>query len=453
MALLDMHSQDCGKSELELFDIPSTQTSIEDSRYEPCYPLTSLDRGGPVELKYRGGDDEYLDLNDTYLYVRARILDEKGEELKATERVGEGAEARDQIPDKSVVFPVNYFLNSCFTQVEVFLNNKTVGSTNTLYPYRAYLETMLTYSPDSKKHQLVASLFHQDQGTMDAVDVEAAEPSNKGAKQRFDRCKFSKHFECVGRLHSEIFHQQKLLLSKVSLLVKLHRADRQFVLMSKLADQKYTISLDVVRLEVSVKKIASHVREAHEARLLTTNAKYPLRKVEMKFYSRGAHMNDLSEPNLVSGILPKRIILGLVSTEAFNGQKKKNPFNFQNYNLNYLAVRKNGQSSPYEPFNLDYGDNQYVMAYFSLLRSTRLMKANHSNAIQPLKGFKDGFALYGFDLTPDNTDGGNLNLLREGTISVDVRLKTPATESITIICYLEYDTIMEIDSNRNIHYE
>ena len=43
------------------------------------------------------------------------------------------------------------------------------------------------------------------------------------------------------------------------------------------------------------------------------------------------------------------------------------------------------------------------------------------------------------------------NLVREGNLSIELKLKETSTESITVVCYLEYDSIIEIDSDRNIH--
>ena len=50
------------KSELDLFAVPPTQTSIEDGRWVEHQPLTSLGSGGPIEFVIPGTGDAYLDL-------------------------------------------------------------------------------------------------------------------------------------------------------------------------------------------------------------------------------------------------------------------------------------------------------------------------------------------------------------------------------------------------------
>ena len=49
MSLLDEYSCDCLKSELDLFEVPPTNTSIGDCKFIQFYPITSTTIGGPIE--------------------------------------------------------------------------------------------------------------------------------------------------------------------------------------------------------------------------------------------------------------------------------------------------------------------------------------------------------------------------------------------------------------------
>lgn len=53
MALLDIGSVDVVKSELDIFSLPGTQTSVETTRVEACFPVTSID-SGPITFHYKG---------------------------------------------------------------------------------------------------------------------------------------------------------------------------------------------------------------------------------------------------------------------------------------------------------------------------------------------------------------------------------------------------------------
>ena len=161
-------------------------------------------------------------------------------------------------------------------------------------------------------------------------------------------------------------------------------------------------------------------------------------------------MSDLSEPNVVNGVLPKRIGFGLVSTDAFNGDLKKNPFDFQHFNAFRVCLKQNGISVPFDALTLDYGNNEYVLQYFLLMHSTGQWNKDRSKAIHPFRD-RDGYTMYAYNLTADQSHGSVFNLVREGNLSIEMKLKEPSTESITIVCYLEYDSIIEIDSDRNIY--
>lgn len=444
---IDDDSCDCLRSELELFSIAPTQTSIEESRYEKRGPTTTLDRGGPLEFKVHVGDDEYLDPGDSFLYIRAKIVDEHGAALREKNDNGE-------ILENAMVFPIANVGSSLFRQIDVSLNSQSVSSNDGLYAYRAYIENLLSFGNDAKKHQLAATMFNQDILEMDEHG-KLDESKNKGAKERFEKTKYSRSFECISFLHSEIFEQPKLLLNKVEMNVKLTRSDENFVLMAKEKDTKYQIVLEEGLLYANVKKIASHVRLAHEERLLTSNARYPVRRVKMKYFTKGPNRSDISEPNLSSGLMPRRIVWGLVATDAFNGTKHKNPFNFQHFGVNHIALRKNGRELPYNGMNLDFigsAENAYIMAYFTLIHGTNLWRKNISNNIHPNRDYKNGFTLYAANLLPDQSDGASFNLQEEGSLGLEIKLTKGTTESVTIICYMEYDSIIEIDKDRTVHY-
>ena len=76
-------------------------------------------------------------------------------------------------------------MHALFSQVEVYLNNKLVTPSSTLYPYRACMETVLNFSKDAKASHLTSALFYKDQaGKMVAVNPLAdAADANKGLKE------------------------------------------------------------------------------------------------------------------------------------------------------------------------------------------------------------------------------------------------------------------------------
>ena len=184
-----VHRQSCEgvKSELDLFAVPPTQTSIEHGGWIEHQPITSLDSGGPIEFVVPGAGDAYIDLANTYLLVRAKVVR------------GVGTDIADDAP----VAPVNNWLHSLFSQVDVHLNDTLVTPSSNTYPFRAYVETLLSYGAEAKKTQLTSQLWYKDTaGHMEATHENGG---NAGLVERRRHIAGSRVVEMMGRLHVDLF--------------------------------------------------------------------------------------------------------------------------------------------------------------------------------------------------------------------------------------------------------
>ena len=146
MALVHPNSCECTKSELDLFEVPPTQTSVEHGYWEQKGLTSALTDQGPYEFAVSGAGDEYIDLANTYLFVKAQIVADDDTALDA------GADAG----------PVNLWMHSLFSDFSVSLNEKLVSPPTSLYPYRAYIETLLSYGPAAKESQLTGVMWYKD---------------------------------------------------------------------------------------------------------------------------------------------------------------------------------------------------------------------------------------------------------------------------------------------------
>ena len=66
-------------------------------------------------------------------------------------------------------------------------------------------------------------------------------------------------------------------------------------------------------------RLTSKVRDAHSEALQIAPARYPLTRCEVYHTTIGMNKFDEICDNVVIGTLPRRIIVGLISVEAFNG--------------------------------------------------------------------------------------------------------------------------------------
>ena len=138
----EWNSCECTKSELDLFEVPPTQTSVEHGYWEQKGLTSALTDQGSYEFAVSGVGDDYIDLANTYPFVEAQIMDDADTALDGGADVG----------------PVNLWMRSLFSDVSVSLNENLVSPPTSLYPYRAYIETLLSYGPAAKQSQLTGVL-------------------------------------------------------------------------------------------------------------------------------------------------------------------------------------------------------------------------------------------------------------------------------------------------------
>ena len=265
-----IHQQSCEgvKSELDLFAVPPTQTSIDEGQWIEHQPMTSLDSGGPIEFVVPGTGDAYIDLANTYLFVRAKIIR------------GVGTNIADDTP----VAPINNWLHSLFSQVDVYLNDTLVTPSSNTYPFRAYVETLLSYGAEAKKTQLTSQLWYKD--TAGHMDTTQENGGNAGlARRRRRHIVGSRVVEMMGRLHVDLFMQDRFLLNGVTVRVRLVRSKDTFSLMAGGANPDYKVCIVDAVLFVRKAVLSPTVQIAHIQALTKGTAKYPLRPVDCKVYS------------------------------------------------------------------------------------------------------------------------------------------------------------------------
>jgi hypothetical protein len=129
------------------------------------------------------------------------------------------------------VGPVNLWMHFLFSDVSVSLNEKLVSPPTSLYPYRAYIETLLSYGPVAKESQLTGVMWYKDTPGHQYNRT----TDNKGFTSRKALTAQSKSVQMLGKLHLDLFCQEKYLLNHVNLNIKLRRCRDVFALMADAA--------------------------------------------------------------------------------------------------------------------------------------------------------------------------------------------------------------------------
>ncbi|XP_044005562.1 uncharacterized protein LOC122850488 [Aphidius gifuensis] len=437
MSFLHNNSCECTKSELDLFTIPPTQTTIEDSTWAYYNPISSMSDDSQIEFHVPGTSEEYIDLPHTLLKIRAKIVDKNGAAAPATDAVG----------------PIDLTLHSLFEKVDVLFNQKLVSASNGTYPCRAYIETILNYGYDATNSHLQLALWYPDTpGRMNTNSVAAADAKNEGLVARCVHTNAGKQFKMIGHLHVDVFNQEKFLLNGIEMKINLTRSKQEFCLMDASNDKDYKIQILEASLIVRRVKLNPHIMIAHAKALAKTTAEYPLTRVEVKSFLLTAGILGNCLANIIIGTLPKRVVIGFVDNRGFNGNRLHNPFYFQHFNINFLCLYVDGKQIPGKPLQPTFFNNIFdAEAYHTLFSATGIHFGDHGMQIDR-DSYRKGYTLFASDLTPDLSahSAGHWNLFKSGSLRIEVRSSEALAQVVNCLVYAEYDNIIEIDSSRQV---
>ncbi|MCP4458743.1 MAG: hypothetical protein GY816_12080 [Cytophagales bacterium] len=421
------------KSELDLFAVPPTQVAIEKGYWVEVFPKNTVTNDGPYEFEINS-DPMYLDFSSNMLYMLVRVVK------------GDGGEVAKE-DEKFIIAPINLFGKTFFKQVKVWLNSKLAYDSGDTYAYRAYLETLLNYGSDAKSTQLQASMYAKDTaGKMLDAD-------NDGYNTRAEYANESRHVELMAPIHTDIFNQDRLMLNRMSVRLELHRNSNAFSLMG--SANHGDCKVEVIKMSWFVRKveILNSLSLSLEANLNKHVAKYPIRRIVCKTLHINGGRRDSPNNVLFSGQVPRRMIIGCVDKDSFFGSYRHNPFNFKNFSITHIRVTAGDVTYPRNPMVFDFANKRYTRAYMGLFEALNMVNEDKGNSIC-YDDYLNGYCMFGFDLSPDCSDGSHWQLIREGSTSISIEFGTDTPASgIKVIVLAEFDNLMTIDKWRNVFFD
>ena len=114
---------------------------------QEIYPTTSLDKNC-IEFEFQTDRNYYVDLRQTYLALKLKLVRGRGYETYNTKEVkkehkeeakAEEEETVEEDGPVPLVIHVNNILHSIFSNVEVYINNQQIYNSNGLYAHKSYI--------------------------------------------------------------------------------------------------------------------------------------------------------------------------------------------------------------------------------------------------------------------------------------------------------------------------
>lgn len=435
MAFLSSDNQDIAQPmELSLFASPTNQVAVEKVYFTEARPISSIGVSDtPIEIVVSGSGAEYIDFKRSKLYVKARILKADGSTMAANEKTG----------------IVNLPLQSMFSQMDVYLNNKLVSFNTNNYPWKAYLKTILFSGKDELYSQKQSELFYKDEGNIN--DANAYNGGNAGLVMRYAYTQQSKVFELEGNLMEDIFDTDKYLINGVDVYIKLFRSSAPFVIISANSTPAYKIELLDVVYKVAKVRVDPGVLLNHSKQIEATPVKYTLTRNELKMNTIPKGSTEFYWDNIFPQAIPDRIVVGLVDQKAVNGDYTTNPFNFEHMGLTDVGIYINGESVPGRPLKTDFSAGLYSDAFVRLFEASGKWK-NDAGLIISRDDFGKGYSLFVFTVDPCGFGDEYLNLIRRGNTRLELKFKQATSKAVNAIVFATFSSLLEIDKSRDINY-
>ena len=422
--LIDSSSRSCGSTALNVFQTRPTNVAINHSLYNEILALNPLDNP-PFHFRISPGDG-YLDLSRTYLKTEFKLI-----KYDVTSKSWKNIEATDKVS-------VNQSLGSSFVRnVKVLINGREIFNSNSLYSFKAIMDTELSHTRAYKETYLQASGYYPDN----------ALPTNETGSGFIARQKpflGGKSVEYISKLFVDLFNQELYFLNSTEIEIEITPNSQEFNLIVGDAT-KYKLSIESCKLFVKSVFLMDGLNLELAAKLETEPARYGIIRTEMKSLMITEGRQQFVA-NIFQEQVPRRLTIALVKYNYFKGQESSSPFCFEPHNVKDISVQFNGKSFP--NVNYNFKNNNYTRAFHDLYEHLGFANSTESNGIS-LDEFESRLCFFVFNLTNSQETDNCFELIKSGTTSVQINFSSPVPAGgLAMIIYGEHDGMIICDKNR-----
>ena len=212
---------------------------------------------------------------------------------------------------------------------------------------------------------------YEEDASLDVTDPKLANSGLKAVEANFNN---SKVVRLIGRLHSDLWHQENLIPNGIKLDVQLVPARSAFFIKTAAPDREqvlYKYHIVSARFLIQFKELSGSLVKTHKEMLMAENKKsiIPHTKVSMKTLNIPSRVTSYTFDNVFKGKLPDRVALAMVPDAQATGSYWANPFNFQNFGFKDIALSANSQLSQPIPLESNFATHEYLREYLSVVEA------------------------------------------------------------------------------------
>ena len=314
------------------------------------------------------------------------------------------------------------------------------------------MQNLLTYSHDTKDKG-----FLRCEGWSSDEADKFENLSGDGVATRKKWLENPIHLAAVPKI--DIAQQHRLLPDGMNITLKFIRAENGFTLLdlppaptgtatadSNTGSYKIIIQEATFRVKKVVLSSDEQLRLIKEMRIRPFEI--PFRRGDVTAHSIAPGVFNKTIERVFEGQLPRKIIMGLVRGDAYNGDINKSPFLFQDFNVTELQCYCNGVSVENKPYKPDFKHSNYSREYLALCDSIGSWRLDHSPGIS-YEDYGKGCTFYSFNVAPD-TNCQFTNVSNSGNISFEIKFLEALDHSVCVIIYAEFDSVIYINESRQV---
>lgn len=405
----------------DIFSSGSVEKAMSRGYEQEIHTNAAVTSDGPFEF-YIPPTADYIFLPHTRLYVRGKIS-----------RVDATATAAI---DYSIV---NLFPHALFRQVDVSISGLNTSSQDFLYPYKAFFETLFSYSDHAKKSHLkgCSGWIVDTPSNQDVIG-----DGNNGYKERKELVKDGREFDFCVPLHADILQCAKLVPPNTSLKINLSRMNDAFSLMCAAGTE---IKIEISHLSLFIRKIipTEYIRGLYDSTLDKKPVILPFSRSIIKRESIAQNSSNV-HLTLFNGELPRQILICFVRSDRLDGRKQLNPFKFDHFSVRYINLRVNGMSEPCKPYEPNFENGRISRELRALYDNTGILTGDTGYGITRSE-FLNGLTFFAWDTTADHCNGFHNHEKKMGrSVDLDVAFTTALESPVNILIYATYETSIKL---------
>ena len=284
------------------------------------------------------------------------------------------------------------------------------------------------------------------------MGVTAVVGKNAGLNGRGATFAKSTVVQLIGRPHTDVFNQERLIPPNIDFGMKLMPFPNNFVCKSAAPGQgaqqeNYKLVIQSVNLIIRTKRLTSTAHGAHMDLLILQIMRHYLSRLQMKHLLIPENQTYINFDNVLTGALPDLVIVGLVSDADLAGGYQKSPFTFQNFGVNRIELKRNGTSRPVRPGGAmarpdtpNLANGQYIKDYMTLLQELECDTGDKSVSLTPSE-WANGYTLYAFKITNGPIGPGTYGPRSKsatGSARLEVSLAATVNETSRWSCSIKF---------------